>query len=287
MIDGPRLRRRKGADHILISSRIICGQHELDFLGERNQEIKHHLLWVATGKFGWRCPFSARKKYPMNHTMNVPPPSSVYNLTKFIPREERTYLSSYIGSAIYPLWRKNISAQCEDRPDKCLRGGSTRHDAHVDDYGSIYTNCIFAFTPGGDDTMRKGLWDALAAGAIPVIFEELTLDAHFPELFSHPREFSVFLNTTHDMISQLENIPNEKIDAMLRKIWEMRLKFQYIPGEREDAFFHFVKKLEAYANNGYQLPSHPWEQKIKCVQPPDFSNIDRNLNEPSENCRFQ
>jgi hypothetical protein len=281
--------KNNGADHVVVMSRGLADQYRFDIKNILNEHVGKNFLWISFGIFGWSMPFTKRFQYPAKNVLAAPRASSVYNLTQFIPRTERPYFTSFIGNIKYPSWRKNISQQCLAEEQKCFHGEKTRKGATKANYASTYTKSIFVFTPGGDDADRKGLWDVLASGAIPIIFEEITIDARYPNLFPNPRKFSIFMNTTHNMIFQLEQISNETIDAMLQTIWKMRFKFQYIIGVKNDAFLDIIKSLENYVKNNYTLPLHPWknESKVKCVQFPEISNPNRNLNEPSEKCRFQ
>ena len=89
-------------------------------------------------------------------------------------------------------------------------------------YGEFYGSSTFFFNPGGDSGTRKALFDGMLAGSIPVIFEEMSLDLQYTNTFTDPRSISVFMNTTHNMIQQLKDIPEKRVKELQINVRKIR-----------------------------------------------------------------
>ena len=91
------------------------------------------------------------------------------------PGTPRPLLAAYLGTPLSPL-RKKLLHECTAAKDCVVQATrrATRRDgfvgfAHPGQEG-LYLKATFALQPWGDTMTRKGYWDALAAGAINVIF---------------------------------------------------------------------------------------------------------------------
>jgi hypothetical protein len=87
------------------------------------------------------------------------------------PGTRRPLLAVYLGTAFTPL-RRNLSLECAATPD-CTYEKTTRKGfigfAHKNQE-ELYLQGTFALQPWGDTMSRKAYWDALAAGAINILF---------------------------------------------------------------------------------------------------------------------
>lgn len=130
--------------------------------------------------------------------------------------EDRPILVSYTGSAAsyYNPARRirtSIIHYCELHPDLCAHASygvnGTRDSFKVDGYNplDVSKNSVFCFQPIGDLMTRKGLFDSLSQGCIPVMFDLLTANVmytwHWSESFwnqisiqypFHPTAFRYF-----------------------------------------------------------------------------------------------
>jgi hypothetical protein len=111
----------------------------------------------------------------------------------------RTILSSFVGSQdSYWLYAKSMRrwllGHCIRSPADCTHTtygkGNTRESSIIggsmnDPHALVSLNSVFCFQPLGDMPTRKGLFDSLAYGCIPVIFDVLTGPSmyvwHWPE----------------------------------------------------------------------------------------------------------
>lgn len=87
------------------------------------------------------------------------------------PGTERRYLAAFLGlprSAFGGL-RDRLVRECEGAAD-CATTTTGFSANRKPDPVSFYTNATFALQPWGDTATRKGFWDALAVGAINVVF---------------------------------------------------------------------------------------------------------------------
>ena len=98
---------------------------------------------------------------------------------------ERKILVSYVGSSRsdYSPARRirgSIIHYCEKHKDLCVHlsygMNGTRSSSHIKGYNPLQlsSNSIFCFQPIGDLMTRKGLFDSLLQGCIPVVFDPLT-----------------------------------------------------------------------------------------------------------------
>jgi len=101
---------------------------------------------------------------------------------------------------------------------------------------------------------NKALFDGLAFNSIPVIFEEVSFDVTYPLYFpGHPRDYSVFLNSTTDMMGQLRAIPPWRVAELQTNIARVRNLFSYLPDTTFDATWVLLEELKRYKLNGYQF----------------------------------
>lgn len=103
----------------------------------------------------------------------------------------RKFLLAYGGSILsYDKFveklRTKLADQCKASPDICITGGyGTGRDftALANHNGSLiynlYNNSVFCINPPGDLPTRKGLFDSMLLGCIPVTFNPLTASAMY------------------------------------------------------------------------------------------------------------
>lgn len=112
-----------------------------------------------------------------------------------------------------------------------------------DDFlGSMYdhfTQSVFSLEPAGDTPTRRGFYDAVLNGAIPVVFRN-SYDSLFPSSPEmDPRLFTVFIDEEEivhgigeTFIQRLEKISPEEIRRKQEHIQRIARKLQYsLPAE--------------------------------------------------------
>ena len=132
----------------------------------------------------------------------------------------------------------------------------------------LYINSTFFFCPGGDSGPRKALFDGIALNSIPVVFEEVSFDVTYPVYFpGNPRDYTVFLNTSDDLMGQLRAVSSARITELQRNIARVRDSVSYIPNHDSfDATWMIMKQLEQYKLNGYNFfDRFPNKTTLNCV----------------------
>lgn len=105
------------------------------------------------------------------------------------PGAPRPLLAVYLGTDVTPL-RERLSRECDAAPD-CAREAAMREGRNIAGFAregqeDIYLKATFALQPYGDTMSRKGYWDALAAGAINVLFSDERADEVFADALIAP-----------------------------------------------------------------------------------------------------
>lgn len=190
--ESPWYHRHKGKDHLLL-------------VGD-NYAMEHYLLKPKCRAFlsgvCYNCTKMSIDDYSFLHSADqgtaskgdywhaVPFPSDFHWTRKVLrpfPWEnvDRPILVSYIGSArsYYGPARRlrgSLIHYCEMHPDICVHNSygknGTRSSFKVDGHDplQISRRSVFCFQPIGDLMTRKGLFDSMLQGCIPVVFDPLT-----------------------------------------------------------------------------------------------------------------
>ena len=141
---------------------------------------------------------------------------------------ERPYLAAFLGNAdpSNPL-RQQLHRECAAATSICLgnppklpapsswwrRLIGTRKEQRTQIANvSAYAQARFCLQPWGDTATRRGFFDALSSGCIPVIFDEAGY-SELSEWFGHPRTYSLLLP-----YREIRNAPNVSVLERLRRI---------------------------------------------------------------------
>lgn len=135
---------------------------------------------------------------------------------------------------------------------------------------NLFLSSTFCFQPPGDSPTRKGVFDCLVAGTIPVFFHPST--AYWQYLWHLPADgssYSVLINETEvletkeSVIDILERIPEEKVRQMQKVIHEQIIpSIVYDLPDRDpdkkvkDAFDITVEHLFNQAYQAYPSPDN-------------------------------
>jgi len=174
-----------------------------------------------------------------------------HNLPWAVGRWNRSYLSMFIGS---PLVQNNraykiriaIINQCKNASiSDCYVQGDVGNRNAFQLAGSsllLYTNATFCFQPPGDAETRKGLYDAMLLGCIPVVFTPDVLSRVYRWHFTpeEGRSASVYIpydfwTKPDDLFEILKKIPKDEILAKQKVIEKIapRLQYAYPPQSAE------------------------------------------------------
>lgn len=171
-------------------------------------------------------------------------PQSLFRLNKWISRarkSSRPNLMLFAGSGgginAAPNIRQSIRNECTDRGDLCeiVDCSKERCEHNPLKYMEPMLNSRFCLHPPGDTPTRRGVFDGIIAGCVPVFFENSTavsqygwhLDEEDYENFSVfiPREDVVFGGVT--LAKVLGNIPLEKIQKMRERVLQLAPRVLY------------------------------------------------------------
>ena len=147
----------------------------------------------------------------------------------------RPIIASYVGSdrSYYGPARRvrgSIIHFCRMHADVCqhqtygMNGTRDRHNVEGYNPHSLSLQSVFCFQPIGDLMTRKGLFDAILMGCLPVTFDALTATVmytwHWSELFwklvSIEMPFSDIANYRQDPVNYLNEI-NKNISHIIRE----------------------------------------------------------------------
>lgn len=128
-------------------------------------------------------------------------------------------LAVFIGSArAEESNRIELIRQCKMRPELCVFFDTSDPGFKLDDHtvtkmDDLLMSSVFCFNPPGDTPTRKGLFDSLLAGCIPVIFDESSLSMyhwHIPK----PHELSVYMPVQLDKMPAVFGGPTGEFNVL-------------------------------------------------------------------------
>jgi len=138
---------------------------------------------------------------------------------KPIGKERTGALAVFIGSArAEEINRITLIKQCKMRPELCVFFDTSEPSFKLDDHtvtkmDDVLMSSVFCFNPPGDTPTRKGLFDSLLAGCIPVIFDEASLSMyrwHIP----NPHELSVYMPVQLDKMPAVFGGPTGEFNIL-------------------------------------------------------------------------
>lgn len=159
------------------------------------------------------------------------------SLTEYARNITAVYLGSTLTmTASHTKIRKAVSAQCLASKDcqwKRIFHSST--DYRIASFLASYQHAVFCLNPPGDDSSRKGIFDSMVAGCIPVIFDVSTLFNQYPWHFTEQiaLDVSVFipgklvLSGQVNVMKILRSIPKETILRKQQAIAVLAPSLQY------------------------------------------------------------
>ena len=189
--------KNNGSDHLLIIGMNYAMNH---YIGKPKckqflTEICFNCTKIAIDDYSYLQATDAGVKEKGDNWHATPFPADFHwnkKIEKPFPWEnrDRPYLSSYIGStqSFYmpaKKLRQSIAYYCALHNDICIHQtyglNGTRQSFKVAGYNplQISSHSIFCFQPIGDLMTRKGLFDSILQGCIPVTFDALTASSMY------------------------------------------------------------------------------------------------------------
>lgn len=192
LLESPWMQRRGGVDHFLFVGFNYAMDYHL-----RNPKIKNILANVcrnctkfAIDDYSYLYASDVGLNAKGDNWAAVPFPSDFHWTKEVVPpfpweMTDRPVLCSYVGTTM-SFWgiskrlRTQIVRSCRQHPHLCVhqtygRNG-TRESFAIDAYDPLELSrkSVFCFQPSGDMPTRKGLFDAMLQGCIPVTFSHQT-----------------------------------------------------------------------------------------------------------------
>jgi len=138
----------------------------------------------------------------------------------FVGKSRRTY---DFGEMLMPL-RESLTEQCR-RHVRCQLAEWTGAPELV----QAYSRATFCLQPSGDTATRKGVFDAILVGCIPVVFDKQQLHGQYEMHMPAPEEVSVEVPEEHHgtCLEWLDNIPRAKVLQLQASIARSAPRLQY------------------------------------------------------------
>lgn len=173
---------------------------------------------------------------------------------KPVGKERTGPLAVFVGSArAEETQRINVIRHCELRPELCVFLDTGQPDLKLDNalitkMDDLLMSSVFCLNPPGDTLTRKGLFDSLLAGCIPVIFDEGSL-AMYPWYFKDTNDVSIFIPVQLALMPSWYNVLDylESIDpAVVRKKQDAIKRIAFSLQYSEDPDSNDPSRLDAF-----------------------------------------
>ena len=180
----------------------------------------------------------------------------------------RRFLSSYVGStqSYYGparRLRQSIAYYCNMHNEICVHQSygvnGTRHSYKVEGHNplEISASSVFCFQPIGDLMTRKGLFDSILQGCIPVTFDALTASSmytwHWEEEFwsdvSIQYPFDPTAKRYFDVVLALQDLMINNASLILRKQELIRSRVFELQYSREGKYEYARNAPDVYESN--------------------------------------
>lgn len=226
--------RHNGLDHFMLFS-VIQGVSSLNSPGckalyrdicknclKLTIEVSYHLDKANETSFIGSKRIRSKTAYQYDPTwISVPYPSSFHfwEYSTNIPWKvspdilRRNITAVFVGGTktinkISKALRARLHVQCSKHPS-CIWLDTGIHRTRVDMHAvlNLYRSSIFCLSPPGDSPTRKGLFDSILAGCIPVVFDKYTLANQYPWHIglNHIEQISVFIPVSDILGSRTKN----------------------------------------------------------------------------------
>ncbi|GAQ79216.1 Exostosin family protein [Klebsormidium nitens] len=153
--------------------------------------------------------------------------------------------------------RGALQEHCARAPDFCHVAACENVCGAAESF-ELYLRSTFCLQPPGDSPTRRGVFDALQAGCIPVIFQPKTINPYAHFLRPDWGRYSVFvpeddvINGATDVIEFLRNVSDVEIEAKRKRIVKVLPRIVYRNVART-----LLGKMDV-AGSDYQGPVIGW-----------------------------
>lgn len=145
-------------------------------LDDKYAHITRHILFASIEVGQW---WLADSKWPLVNRLPIPYPSHAHQpyskRPKHVRQKERLVVGAF--SPGLSTLRTRLAQECRSEPDNCAMINISRSDTWgVANVFPIIQRAWFCLQPAGDTYSRKSLFDCMAVGTIPVVFDQVWLD---------------------------------------------------------------------------------------------------------------
>ncbi|CAK9864213.1 unnamed protein product [Sphagnum jensenii] len=271
----PEWRRRQGSDHVLVLGRVVWDFLRKDATNEWGiAMLRDPELGNMTKLLIERNPYA-----PNTKMIGIPYPTSFHPETDadveawqtVVTESSRDNLVSFAGAPrkveFNGKLRGTLLHQCMESENctllDCSKISCPKNPQYVT---GLFLRSVFCLQPPGDSPTRKGIFDCLVAGCIPVFFSNDSAYAQY--LWHLPRNgssYSVFINENQvqdngdNVIEMLASISSTRVKKMQQTIVGMIPGLVYAkPGykrmEFKDAFDIIIDHV--LGKSGSASPPH-------------------------------
>lgn len=232
--ESPWFRRKGGHDHLLVVGMNYAMDH---YLGKPKckallADTCTNCTKIAIDDYSYMFPGNEGVLVKGDHWHAVPFPGD-FHWTRRVERpfpwenDHRPLLVSYVGSTrsyYNPARRLRVSLVhfCEKHPADCRHTSygvdGTRHSFKVEGHNPLQLSAqsVFCFQPIGDLMTRKGLFDSLFQGCIPVTFDALTAIVMYTWHWEEAFWKDVTIDFAHHPVAHRYVDPVERLREMLK-----------------------------------------------------------------------
>lgn len=223
--------RTHGRRHMLVLGRIIWDFHRAPPSTWGSSLLAHRDLRNVTKVLIERCVWD-------DHTVAIPYPTNFHpasdaELTSWqatVRSANRTQFVSFAGSSrgrnMTEMVRGALFDQCAQSPNcKHLICTQKRCAENAQTIYKLALESVFCLQPAGDSPTRKGIFDTLLSGCIPVLFDrDQGVDQYLWHLQGNGSDYSVLLDgravtyAAYDVMAHLERIPEAEIRRLQENV---------------------------------------------------------------------
>jgi len=230
--------RTQGERHFTTAGRTWGG-----IIGRREYEkspLSANLDFLTIEKVSWRR--YVKSWTNITRVYPIPYPSVYhYSLDLGIPSRfpwsphthPRPWLVAYISSPKSEL-RKVLTKQCQAWPNLCNAGSAEFKDkTWMQDFLDVYNHSVFCLQPPGDTPTRKGIFDSIAIGCIPVLFSPHSAEKQYTWHLPNIGDYSIYIPQSNvlerglDVFHTLASIPDNKVKNMQDALSKVAFRTQY------------------------------------------------------------
>ena len=285
----PFWKRRSGRDHFVVSSRPLRHEttnHDDCFFGEHVVvlSVEQNLDDLRPSPY-MSVPYPTWYHFDGKQERHADFPWKVSS-----QRKPRRYLVSLVASTQSggKLLRRALHAQCSQHVTSCYLESSSRPKlsalfARVSKGVQCYQQTIFSLQPRGDSWTRRGLFDSLLVGTIPVIFDKRTLP--YSSFIPRPADVSIYIPADDviqgriDVVEYLSRISQRRISELQHNIERIAFGLQY----SASGATHLLQAQQCHLNRACDAFDIIMEQLAHYVQ----GHYGQNAAEvPVEECRI-